>query len=370
MYSIIEYKEEFKDFYIKSFEEDDIDGLISLFERNFKKTMGPTESKNHFIWEYLNNPLNIVAILIAKNDRDYMAQYALLPKKFSIFNKEYLCCLSLDTVTDVKYRGRGLFPLLANRLYALVKERGFYFTYGFPNKNSADGFFNKLKWIEIKGIGIMVKPVYLKNADYSRVPKVGSKYLVRLMYKSFARLNNLLFKRGMDPSLSFIEYEKYDSIFDGIWSNFDNKEYVISVRDGEYIKWRYFDKPENNYRKFIVINGDNVAGYFVTSEIEKFGIKILFIIDFLLIEKKYLYDILAYVEKIAKESGCIMISSIVPISFRRIFLLSGFLPLPGVMFPQDLYFGLLPHNINDEGMVKKVTDFKNWYLSWSDIDVV
>ncbi len=61
--------------------------------------------------------------------------------------KTYVSAQSGDTMTHRSHTGKGLFTRLAKLTYALAKEHGVLFIYGFPNKNSYPGFVNKLSWV-------------------------------------------------------------------------------------------------------------------------------------------------------------------------------------------------------------------------------
>ncbi len=371
MYTILNYLEYKDESIIRSFNLNDLDLIIALFENNFKKPMGLTESKKHFVWEYLNNPSKIVTILLAQNktDKDIMAQYALLPKFLSVYGSRQICLLSQDTVTDEKYRGRGLFTLLANRLYDVVKKEGFLFTYGFPNKNSAYGFFNRLNWREIKPLPVLFKPVFLRKGDYSIIPYFGRNFITRNIYKSSVLIHNTIFRAYGKNNISFKEIKDFQPVFDDLW-NRSIKGNVCVIRDNLYVKWRFFDKPENNYKVFLMIRNSEILGYFVTSVIYKFGLRILFLVDFILSEKSFIKSLFFFLDKIALHENCYLIGSITPYLYKKYFYLAGYIRLPERLFPQDLHFGFLPHNINDDKLLRDVSSINNWYITWSDIDVV
>ena len=365
----LSYYKESGEFIFRAATIEDTEGIVELFERNFKKPMGLTESKNHFRWEYLNNPVNRLYILLAiSREGQFAAQYVLLPKYLRIGDRNVVCTLSQDTVTDEKFRGKGLFTSLAEELYREVQRDGVLFTYGFPNKNSAYGFFNKLKWREIKPLNIMVKPVYIKGYDYSHLPYIGNKSVMRFLFKSVLLLHNSTFDKSIDRDISVEEIKDFSPVFDEIWERFNYKSLITVIRDNRYIKWRFFDKPENNYRTFIFYKSKNPAGYLITSVIKKFGIDNLFVVDFIANDSSILKSMVFRIDEIARESHTPVISVMLPSVYRRYFYLSGYVKLLERLFPQDLHFGVRIHNEFENS--SSVYDIDNWYLTWSDIDVV
>jgi len=365
----LNYYKESEEFVFRSATPEDMQGIIELYERNYKKPMGLTESEKHFIWEYLNNPVNRLYILLAISKAgEFAAQYAVLPKYLIVGNQKVICTLSQDTVTDERFRGRGLFTFLADELYNEIQRDGVLFTYGFPNRNSAHGFFTKLKWREVKPLNIMVKPVYCKGCDYSFFPYIGSHPLGRFIGKLAVVLHNSAFAKTAEKDVSIHEMNEFSPVFDEIWERFRYKNLVMVIRDNQYIKWRFFDKPENNYRTFIFYKSGRPAGYLITSVIKKFGASNLFVVDFVTSDSMILKSMIANIDQIARESSAPIISVMVPSVYKKYFYLSGYVRLPQRLFPQDLYFGVRIHN--DFENASAIYDMNNWYLTWSDIDVV
>jgi GNAT superfamily N-acetyltransferase len=62
---------------------------------------------------------------------------------YVVFRQElqgYSAAQSGDTMTDPRYRNKGLFTTLAKRTFKKAKEEGIDFVFGFPNDNSLHGF--------------------------------------------------------------------------------------------------------------------------------------------------------------------------------------------------------------------------------------
>jgi hypothetical protein len=61
-------------------------------------------------------------------------------------NEIKLVLQSGDTITNENHRKKGLFIRLAEETYQYAESENFEYVFGFPNKNSAHGFFQKLGW--------------------------------------------------------------------------------------------------------------------------------------------------------------------------------------------------------------------------------
>ena len=74
-----------------------------------------------------------------------MAFYGVIPCLVQWEGKVILAAQSSDTMTHPNFQRQGLFHTLAMKTYALAKENGIQFIFGFPNQNSYPGFV-KLQW--------------------------------------------------------------------------------------------------------------------------------------------------------------------------------------------------------------------------------
>ncbi|MBP6334792.1 MAG: GNAT family N-acetyltransferase [Bacteroidia bacterium] len=80
------------------------------------------------------------------NSGEPSAFYGVYAHPVEYEGKHYIAAQSGDTMTHKAHTGKGLFTELAKLTYALAKEKGIQFIFGFPNKNSYPGFVKKLSW--------------------------------------------------------------------------------------------------------------------------------------------------------------------------------------------------------------------------------
>jgi hypothetical protein len=97
------------------------------------------------------------------------AYYGLFPCKMVFRGKLVLSATSGDTMTHSAHRGKGLFVNLAKRTYALAKESGIKFAYGFPNQHSLPGSI-KLGW-QYKGEFLKYYHLKVRTLPVSRLAR-------------------------------------------------------------------------------------------------------------------------------------------------------------------------------------------------------
>jgi len=134
--------------------------------------------------------------------------------------KTYVSAQSGDTMTHRSHTGKGLFTRLAKLTYALAKEHGVLFIYGFPNKNSYPGFVNKLSWtcpanlLEYRQ-KVMTIPLAKIARKFTFLNPAYKAYVNMVL--SFYRTGRTLSKNsvmgdddaGLSRSEQFIKYKSY-----------------------------------------------------------------------------------------------------------------------------------------------------------------
>ena len=100
-------------------------------------------------WEYCDNPDGKVIVFDAFKGSELAAHYAIIPRTYQRGSDKYRAALSVNTATDPRHQGKGLFTLLANATYQAAADQGVQFVVGVANANSNPGFTKKLGFTEL-----------------------------------------------------------------------------------------------------------------------------------------------------------------------------------------------------------------------------
>jgi GNAT superfamily N-acetyltransferase len=205
--------------------------ILDLFQQSFSKKMTMKSWK----WRFMENPAGQKAIELAWDEGKLVAHYAVSPVILSIKGKDCLTALSMTTMTHPSYRGHGLFPVLSNRLYERLKQRGYLMVWGFPNSQSHRTFITYLAWKDIYDI-----PMF--HLDLDKLPG--------------------------KPEMSerIIELTEFDKRFDELWTEVGSAYDVIVKCDQKYLNWRYAQNPLHKYYILAYTDNDEVLGYVVFKE--------------------------------------------------------------------------------------------------------
>lgn len=203
--------------------------ILALFRECFG---GRIMTRDYWRWRFRDNPVGQVLVELAWDGEKLAAHYAVSPVIMNVQGQDSLSGLSVTTMTHPDYRGRGLFPVLADRLYRRMAELGYLMVWGFPNKNSHEGFINKLGWRDICEIPML-------NLDLRAVNPTP------------------------EPATGIAELADFDKRFNRLWSSLSTRYAIAVRRDLKYLRWRFQSSTENKYHIICYTDEDQLLGYAV-----------------------------------------------------------------------------------------------------------
>lgn len=346
-------------------EKADLKRYQDCFNRN-----GSMRSLDSLEWMYMKSgqPIVTFAVDAQKNEPDYLAGiYATLPVRFRIGRDVVRGAQSLDTMTDKKYRNLGLFTRLATEVFNRCQTEGVELIYGFPNGNSAHGFFSKLGWEKLDPVPFLIKPLRLRYFT-AKLPVI--KKLNRFV-------PDLAFHRGRSSALpadkEIRRLQSFEDSCNDIWTSFAADGVKVAIeRDANYLNWRYCDKPREPYEKFGCFDQNGkLEAFIVYIAKKKHGGQIGYIMELLhrpanAASAQLLLDFA--VADLAKQKCDAILAWCLDHSITRArFRKSGFFVMPERIRPIELHFGARGFSPETHAVARERT---NWYVSYSDSDTV
>ena len=344
-------------FIIKDLTEASLTDFKQCFEKN-----GNAKDLYHLRWQFLANPekKSFVDIAVDEKENKVAGIYAVSCVKFNINQKDIIGAQSLDTITDVDYRGTGLFINLAIDVYQKAQKHSVDLVYGFPNGNSIKGFSKRLKWKILDPVPFLIKPLRSKYFT-SKI-----KYL-----KFFPNVNLSPFSYTNSKEYTLKEEKEFPIVVNEVWGKFSKGIKVAVKRDKAYLDWRYIQKPNVDYNIIHCYKGNEYLGYVVYVIKDKHEGKIAYIMELVynLEHQKAGNALLKFaVSKIKSEKADCILSWCLPHSpNHNLFKKWFFLNFKEKYRPIELHFGACSFNpILD----KVISDRNSWYISYSDSDTV
>jgi GNAT superfamily N-acetyltransferase len=316
-------------------------------------------------WQFVENPVGSLLVDLAVDPRPegetIAAIYAVVPFTAQIDSQRCVVAQSLDTLTDARYRGRGLFVTLATATYARLAKDGVAFVYGFPNANSVHGFFQRLEWHSLDPLPWCIRPL-------------RPSYLLRRLGipgRIAALLDGMplpLPRVRLPQGCSLREVRDFDPSFDALWERFASGTRVALRRDAAYLRWR-LRRPGARYRVWALDGAGGIRGFVATSLVTSGQVTAGYVME-LIYEpgaKELGVALLAHALRELVRAGaevalaCNFRHSPNHPAFRR----AGFLPLPWRMRAEKVYFGVRPLAAAQSDLL---FERESWYLSCCDFD--
>lgn len=336
--------------------------ISNLFAAN-----GNKKALEHLRWQYVaNRGRGAYSAFAVSSSGEDAAVYSLFKVPAKMNGKDVLACQSLDTLTDKKYRGKGLFSLLAKDVNRRCDEDGIAFIYGFPNDKSGPGFFKHLQWrelgyppflIHVNNIGYLAKAA---GAPMFRLPTVIPSVSVRTANFIRARIGGYHVREGT----GFLSRNQYDDL----WHSFSSDIQNTVLRDSDYLRWRYLDRPGADYQFVSIYSEDVLCAVVVFVLRQKHGGKIGYVMDVIYRPDQVRAGKLAVGKAIealsAQKADVVLAWSSSASKTRKTYRSNWFFPLPRRMQPIKLFVGARIGPGADGGMEDEM------FLSYADSDTV
>ena len=319
----------------------------------------------YFDWQYKTNPAGHAIIWLAKQDKEVLGQYVLLPIKFKLAEREGLGSLSVNTLTHPRQRGKGIFILLAEQAYDSCRKKGIDFTFGGPNSFSYNGFVRRLGFTDIGRLALMVK-----MTGFSRVVAAKLKGQWLLPFLTFlAKLFFIGLPMRYASDFSVKIASDINEKFDQLWDKCKDQHRNIGIRDSRYLSWRYQNKPTGKYTIFIAEKSEELFGYIVVTEAFKPEGTMGVIVDILTTSDKVDQLLVKKaIDHFKKLQIDLMISLVIKGSRSdKVFKRFGFKSCPERFKTNP--FSVIVKAHNDELDNNELYDINTWYLTFGDFDV-
>lgn len=346
-------------------EEIDLSAYEILFARN-----AVARRPGQLDWQQVANPnAKGGAVVIANatppdpsHDDGLGAVYAAMGVGFQIDGNPVLGAQSLDTLTDVNHRKKGLFTDLACTAYAGQQAAGVKLVYGFPNGSSCHGFTRKLEWKLLDPIPFVVRPL--------RTGYLARRFSRKLKWMDLPIpvLGNSDVVNGVISPVS-----EFGSSHDELWSRIRADIGVSVDRTSEYMTWRLFGRPNSDCYRIAALHVNGVLeGEIAWTVAEKHGGSIGYIMELLHnpIKPEYGTALMRHaLRAMASEGAEIVLAWNDSGSFNAsAHRAAGFMTFPAKLQPIELHWGVVA--LGSDAEATRIYDRSEWYISYLDSDTV
>jgi len=377
----------------------DESGILRLFYVVYEREM----TSSYWRWQCLQNSFSHPIVIVAETtEGEIVGHYALLPVSLWRNGQVEKGAAAILGMVDPDYQRQGMFQALIAAAEAQLDEYHIETVIGFPNEKALPVWtkyigFKKLQgdlpiyWNVING-GAVVKDIIKVDfiahlcgwfiwplvtflfktrkipGERLKIEKPSSDGLFRDKHTTYYENNRLADSRSgyFQGKLT-----TFDHRVDALWEKIrPNVRYAIN-RDSAYLNWRFMDSPKK-YSVRAVGQGAEILGLIVTRTENKFNKRFGYIAELLFdpAHPEIGLQLLLYAKGDFRAEGIGMITALVlgPQGLSKVFYQAGFRCLPKIMMPHGMYFVVKDRTERRDDLA--LSERGNWFLSWSDHDVV
>ena len=339
---------------VRIYKEGDEEEILKL-----RKLCFGSANLDEWIWEFKNSPLDSL-MMVAESEGQIVGFLSYLFVKMKVKNEILKGSIVCDAMVHPDFRRKGLWRTLNKILWEEAEKKGNGISYSFRKRASA-----LLK----EQSAICRVPVLVKFFDtYEEMKKrVGNQFLAKILSIFANSIFRFFYRTKKCPpvkNLVLSEITEPDDRINSFWVEASTAFKIAIVRDKEYLKWRYFQRPNSNFKVLLAEEGSEILGYIVFSVQRTPDDKIGYIIDIITHPDRpeiIQFLISKAVDRIRKEKVSLILCKMMKNNaYYKVFRENGFFKILG----SYLIVRADPSKV-PEMFVK---DPNNWYLTFGDSD--
>lgn len=222
----------------------DEDAVLALLQHSLGG--GPVGQRTvaFFRWKHEQNPFGASRAFVADADGEIVGFRTFMRWRWRTAHRTFEAVRAVDTATHPDHQGQGIFKTLT--LGAVDGIRGeIDLIFNTPNENSRPGYL-KMGWTQVGTVPIAIRPVRpLRLArGFRRIKEERSAEPIACAL----------------PSAASAAFPADDEVAELLAAAHQPDELLATDRSAAYLRWRYADAPDLDYRVVEVRRGGRLIG--------------------------------------------------------------------------------------------------------------
>ena len=226
-------------------------------------------------WEWKYNPPTDETQAIIGIAEDYQGKpvgsWSILPLTMKFGERTVIGSQAVDAATHRSFRRKGIFNQLVPAVLNRAKCSNISVTYGIAQGFVAETYLERHGWSLIGDISNLVRifdyEAVLGRRHSNRICLLAAKRLVKAYVRLSSRTSRL--EKKTQEEFAITRVKTFEVNIDNVWKHASEEFDVISVRNAEYLNWRYTNCPDGGYRMWIAENESGVVGYLIAKYFER-----------------------------------------------------------------------------------------------------
>jgi len=295
---------------IREFRPEDAEAISLFMHTHFLQGVDNivrSHAPDYYRWKYNETPWGKPAAYVAEYKERLIGLFCVLPRMMLINGKPRRAGETCDAYIAPDFQGKGVFFKLIARAFQAVREQGIDMFYTTANPATYDIWTGPFRFRSVFDYRNLVRPVRFDSIIHE---KIHIKPLSTFIGKSFSLSYKLLYPFTRIRSADWEPAAEDQPFFDDLWRKASVHWKHGLIRDGEYMRVRFFSSPEN-YSIYAASHDGHPLGYAVLKMTLWREMSVGHVVDLLPVKNDPLLirNILSAAVHSLKAMGAVLISS-------------------------------------------------------------
>jgi hypothetical protein len=257
---------------VRKYREGDEEGILELRKLCF----GAADAKM-WSWEFKEAPYGNL-IVIAECNGVVIGFYGSIPVKMKVGDETLMGSIVGDVMVHPDFRLKGLYSSIGERWWQEVKKEGYAISYAFGGKITS-GHRSPREAFVVCRVLMLVK-FYDTYGELKR--RMSNRVLAKILAIFANPIFRIFYRAKKRPNVSKVtlsEIRMFDERVSDFWNEVSKGFKIAIVRNKEYLNWRYFQRPNSNFKVLLAEEEGRILGYIVFSYSETLDERRGYIID-------------------------------------------------------------------------------------------
>lgn len=222
-------------------------------------TLSGEKDNDWWQWFYKDNPAGPALIWLAEMDQKIVGHAAHVPVRMKVGDTELIGALGVDSMTHPDYQRQGILRKLQEKITESSIENDYCFSVG-TCLSHIMSIYERLPITEI-----CEQHLLMKVTSWGQLFKKRFRlpYFLGSIFGSIWEFITYRLPRKKSDDIEVDQIYSFEDNVNTFWQKASAQKEIMVVKDKEYLNWRYFDKPGEDYRVFLAKSGVDVVGYIV-----------------------------------------------------------------------------------------------------------
>ncbi|MCG2722950.1 MAG: GNAT family N-acetyltransferase [Thermodesulfovibrionales bacterium] len=230
-----------------------------------KTVWGKDFSEDYWRWKFIENPARKNFANVAEWNGEIIGFAGYVPWQMTVMGTRVVAALYADLMVHPEWRKKNIFfPLNRKSRNEIRGEAAFHF--GFSSEISFKIFRKRFKYMGFYPCKMQrfMNTISLFKAGVKKMKSAKVRDVLSIVPRVFSLVAvRSAGSKQFHSNVSIKRIESFDARFDGLWEKMNSSLGIATIRDSEYLNWRYTRNPANTYGILSAESEGQLVGFIV-----------------------------------------------------------------------------------------------------------